>query len=136
MAALGQQKMQRLTASSQQGNIDDSPQVELPERNSTYLDHQSERGSSPKSNGLASPGLQSILSEESEGKEAYRTFGIRHSTEKEMVSPAVAEEKQEVAHPASKRRKNPWLFFIVGAIACLVIGLAVGLGVGLTRKRY
>ena len=137
MAIPGQQKMQRLTASySQEGNMDTSYRVELPERNSTYLDHHSDGGTSPMSNGVASPGLQSILSAESGEKETYRTFGIRNSVEKEMVRPAAVDGDKEVAHPPRDRTKKPWLFFIIGAIACLVIGLAVGLGVGLTRKRY
>ena len=137
MATIEEKKMQRLTGSyAPEVNMDSSYRVELPERNSTYVDHHSEGGTSPVSNGLASPGLGSVLSAESEGKETYRTFGIRNSTEKERVSPPVVENGKEVAHPPPKRRKRPWVFFIIGAIACLVIGLAVGLGVGLTRKRY
>ncbi|KAL2053207.1 hypothetical protein ABVK25_006532 [Lepraria finkii] len=135
MATIEEKKMQRLTGSyAPEVNMDSSYRVELPERNSTYVDHHSEGGTSPVSNGLASPGLGSVLSAESEGKETYRTFGIRNSTEKERVSPPVVENDKEVAHPPPKRRKRPWVFFIIGAIACLVIGLAVGLGVGLTRK--
>ena len=137
MATVGEKKMQRLTGSyAPEVNMDSSYRVELPERNSTYMDHHSEGGTSPMSNGLASPGLGSILSAESEGKETYRTFGIRNSAEKEMVSRSVVGDDIEVARPPPERRKKPWLFFIIGAIACLVIGLAVGLGVGLTRKRY
>ena len=131
-----QQNMQRLTVSSQHVNLDYFPQAELPEISSTSADDHSE-GVILTSNGLASPGLRSILSADSEGKETYRTSQIRNSTEKEMGSPSVIEDHKEVAHTAPERKnKKPWLFFIIGAIACLIIGLAVGLGVGLTRKRY
>lgn len=137
MAAPGEQKLQRLTGSYapevDSFKMDSSYRVELPERNSTFIEHQSDGGTSP----MASPGLGSVLSAESEGKEMYQTFGIRNSAEKEMVSPSLVEnEGKEVASPPRERRKRPWLLLIIGAIACLVIGLAVGLGVGLTRKRY
>ena len=136
MSTLMQQNWQHLTASSQPANSDDFSQAGLPEFNATSADHQSEsvNATSP---GLASPGLRSILSADSEGKEAYRNSQIRNSTEKEMGSPSVVEDHKEVAHAAPERKKRrPWLFLILGALACLVIGLAVGLGVGLTRKRY
>ena len=136
MSTLTQQDMQRLTLSSHQVNSDDYSHAELPELNATPRDHQSESVNLP-STGLASPGLQSILSADSEGKETYRHSKIRSSTEKEMGSPSVMEVHKEVAHAPTERKKTrPWLFFIFGALACLVIGLAVGLGVGLTRKRY
>ena len=128
--------MQRLPVLPQHINLDDFSQAQLPEISSTSADDHSE-GIILTSNGLASPGLQSILSADSEGKETCRTSKIRSSTEKEMASPSVIEDHKEVAYTATERKKQrPWLFFIIGAIACLVIGLAVGLGVGLTRKRY
>ncbi|KAL2038406.1 hypothetical protein N7G274_008745 [Stereocaulon virgatum] len=135
MATPGEQKLQRLTGSYapevDSFKMDSSYRVELPERNSTFMEHRSDGGTSP----MTSPGLGSVLSAESEGKEMYQTFGIRNSAEKEMVSPSIAEnEGKEVARSPPERRKRPWLFLIIGAIACLVIGLAVGLGVGLTRK--
>lgn len=136
MSTLVQQNMQRLTVSSQQINFDDFSQAELPEISSTSADDHSE-GVNLTNNGLASPGLRSMLSADSEGKETYRTSKVLSSTEKEMGSPSVIEYHKEVAHTATERKKpKPWLFFIIGAIACLIIGLAVGLGVGLTRKRY
>lgn len=128
--------MQRLTVSPQHVNLDDFSQAELPEISSTSADDHAE-GVILTSNGLASPGLQSILSADSEGKETCRTSKFRSSIEKEMANPSVIEDHKEVAHTATERKKQkPWLFFIIGAIACLIIGLAVGLGVGLTRKRY
>ena len=128
--------MQRVTGWSQHVNLDDFTQTELPEMNSTSADDHSE-GVNLTSTGLTSPGLQSVLSADSEGKETYRKSQIRSSIEKEMGSPTVIEDHKEVAHTAAERRKRgPWLFFIIGALACLIIGLAVGLGVGLTRKRY
>ena len=136
MSTLMQHNWQHLTVSSQNVNSDDFSQAELPGLNTTSADHQSE-SVNLTSTGLASPGLQSILSADSEGKETYRTSKIRNSTEKEMGSPSVIEDHKEVAHVAPERKKTrPWLFIIIGAIACLIIGLAVGLGVGLTRKRY
>lgn len=128
--------MQRLTVSPQYINSDDFSQAELPELNGTPADHQSE-SVNITSTGLASPGLQSTLSADSEGKETYRNSKFRNPTEKEMGNPSVIEDHKEVAYGATERKKSrPWLFIIIGAIACLVIGLAVGLGVGLTRKRY
>ncbi len=149
MSSLSQQRMQRLTGSypqSQDGKpgIDASYRVELPERHSTFMEHntESEGGASPLSNGiasdgLASPGLQSVMSEESGEKQTYRTYGPRHSTEKEMVPPSlVGYDNKEVHHPPQQRRnKKYWIFLIIACITCIVIGLAVGLGVGLTRKR-
>ena len=128
--------MQRLPVSSQQINLDDFSQAELPEMSSISADDHSE-GVILTSTGLTSPGLQSVLSADSEGKETYRKSQIRSSIEKEMGSPTVIEDHKEVAHTATERKKTrPWFFLIIGAIACLIIGLAVGLGVGLTRKRY
>ena len=124
MSALAQQKMQ---VSSQHSNLDDSTPAELPEMNSISVDHHLE-GGNPTSNSLASPGLQSILSADSEGVERYQTT---------KGSPSIIKDNNEVAHQAPERKKTkPWLFFIIGAIACLIIGLTVGLGVGLTRNRY
>ena len=136
MSTIVEQNMQRLTGSSQHVNLDDFSQAELPEISSNSADDHSE-GVILTSTGLVSPGLQSILSADSEGKETYRTSKIRSSIEKEMGSPLAIEDHKEVVHAATERKKRrPWLFFILGAIACLIIGLAVGLGVGLTRKRY
>ena len=136
MSTSVKQKMQRLPVSSQQFNLDNFSQAEPPEMSSTSADDHSE-GVILTSTGLASPGLQSVLSADSEGKETYRTSKIRSSSEKEMGSPTVIEDHKEVAHTTTERKKpRPWLFLILGAIACLIIGLAVGLGVGLTRKRY
>ena len=136
MSTIVEQKMQRLTGSSQHVNLDDYFQGELPEISSNSADDHSE-GVILTSTGLVSPGLQSVLSADSEGKETYRTSKIRSSIEKEMGSPLAIEDHKEVVHAATERRKTrPWLFLILGAIACLIIGLAVGLGVGLTRKRY
>ena len=148
MSSLSQQRMQRLTGSYQQSQdgkpgIDASYRVELPERHSTFMEHntESEGGASPLGNGiasdgLASPGLQSIMSEESGEKQTYRTYGPRHSTEKEMVPQSLTGYDKEVHHqPQPRRNKRYWIFLIIACITCIVIGLAVGLGVGLTRKR-
>ncbi len=122
--------------SSQHGNLGDSSRAELPDMNSISVDHHLE-GRNITSSGLASPGLQSVLSAGSEATETCHTTKARNSTEKAMGSPSIIRDNEEVAHAASERKKRkPWLFFIVGAIACLIIGLAIGLGVGLTRKGY
>lgn len=148
MSSLSQQRMQRLTGSYLQSQdnkpgVDSSYRVELPERNSAFMEHHtdSEGGASPMSNivasdGLASPGLQSVMSEESGEKQTFRTYGPRHSTEKEMVPPSLVGYDKEVHHqPQQRRNKRYWIFLIIACITCIVIGLAVGLGVGLTRKR-
>lgn len=136
MSTFMQQNMQHLPVSSQHGYSDDYSQAGPPEFNATSAYHQSE-SVHPSSPSIASPGLRSILSADSEGKEAYHNSQMRSSTEKEMGSPSVVEDHKEVAHAAPERKKSrPWLLIIIGAIACLIIGLAVGLGVGLTRKRY
>ena len=151
MASLSQQRMQRLTGSympHQDGKLappgmDTSYRVELPERHSTFMEHHadSEGRTSPLSNGvasdgLASPGMESVLSAESGEKQTFRTYGPRHSTEKEMVPPSIAGYDKEVHHPPQQgRRKRYWFFLIIACITCIIIGLAVGLGVGLTRKR-
>ena len=122
--------------SSQHGNLDDSSRAELPEMNSVPVDYHLE-GGNLTSNGLASPGLQSVLSAGSEATETYHTTKAVNSTGRGMGSPSIIKDNSEVAHQAPERKKKkPWLFFIIGAIACLIIGLALGLGVGLTRKRY
>ena len=119
--------MQRLTVSSQHGNLDDSTPAELPEINSISVDHHLEDGN-PTSNSPESPGLRSALSTDSEGVEKYHTT---------KGGPSIIKDNNEVAHQAPERKKTKsWLLFILGAIACLIIGLTVGLAVGLTRKRY
>lgn len=128
--------MQRLTVSSQYGNVDNSSQAELPEIDSISMDHRLE-GGNIISNGLTLSELQSALQTDYEGIETHRTTKAPDLTEKELSSPSIIKGNKDTTHQVPKRnKKKPWLFFMLGAIACLIIGLAVGLGLGLTRKRY
>ena len=129
-----------------QQNLDGSSQAERTETKSISVDHNLE-GGNLISNGLASPGLECVLNADSEGMETYCIAKARDSTEKEVCrrnptekevcSPSAIEDDKEVAHQALEQKKTtPWLFFSTAAIVCLIIGLAIGLGVGLTRKGY
>ena len=106
---------------------------QLTETNSIPINPNLE-GGNITSNSLTSPGLEVVLHE---GIEPCHIAEARDSTEKEVCSPSAIEDDKEVAPQASKRNNiKPWFFFTIGTIACLIIGLAIGLGVGLTRKRY
>ena len=119
--------MQRLTVSSQHGILDDSTPAELPEINSISVDHHLE-DENPTNNSLTLPGLRSVLSTDFEGVEKY------HTTKGSL---SIIKDNNEIAHQAPERKKTKsWLFLILIAVAYLIIGLPVGLGVGLTRNRY
>ena len=109
---------------------------QLTETNSIPMNHNL-KGGNITSNSLTSPGLEVVLNADSEGIEPCHIAEARDSTEKEVCSPSAIEDDKEVAPQASKRNNiKPWFFFTIGTIACLIIGLAIGLGVGLTRKWY
>ena len=136
--------MQHFTESFQQ---DDKSPTELPDRTSNYSplpkkdasfsqdqnvvspltsDHTSPDYASPDP---ASPGLHSLRTPDPTEKE-YNPL----STEKEFWDQPALEVSDRRTPTPRKNKRRPLLFWIVGLIACLVIGLAIGLGVGLTRK--
>lgn len=106
---------------------------QLIQTNSIPINHNLESGSIT-SNSLTSPGLEVVLHE---GIEPCHIAKARDSTKKEVCSPSVTKDDKEVAPQASERNKiKLWFFFTIGIIACLIMGLAIGLPVGLTRRRY
>lgn len=121
---------------------DEKNPTELPDRSSTYspLPQKdaafsptpavvSPTTSDPASPEPVSPGLQSLRIPDPTEK-----IYTPHSTEKEFWDqPALEVSERRSDTPRSHARK-PLLFWIIGLVACLVIGLAIGLGVGLTRK--
>lgn len=131
--------MQHFTESFHQ---DEKKPIELPDRTSTYspLPKKDEAFSpaagivSPMTSDLASPdpaspGLESLRTPDPTEKEY-----TPHSTEKEYFEQPALEVSDRKPVGSRNLWRKPSLFWIVGLVACLVIGLAIGLGVGLTRK--
>lgn len=128
--------MKRFSGSSQSPDRKDQTfKVELPDRNSTVSPLQTGQFSpqkspvSPQSDPVSSPGLESLRDIVDEKGE----YPIADQPEKEYYPP---DDSAPEVHqrPVEKPRKDKrWLFWVIALVACTVIGLGVGLGVGLTR---
>jgi hypothetical protein len=106
-----------------------SPSTAASDGTNAYTEKKDRQLSQAAGDRVAPPGLQAVWPEEAD-KEVYRVAGFPSGTPSGNSA-----SSPPVESVGTKRRvcglPVKWFFIVTGLAACIIIGLAVGLGVGL-----